>query len=112
MGAAPAASKNRNHGKCLGTNIGALHHVLLVADRHHDQNGWLYQPGYHLTELAQSNRVTVVKVGASAEDLPQDTAVLPSVDAHSTSRSRNVPSTNPEDVSMYHRLLSRVFGQN
>lgn len=89
-----------------------LRRVLLVADRHHDRNGWLYQPGYHLTELAQSNRVTVVKVGASAEDLPQDTVVLPSVDAHSTSRSRNVPSTNPEGVSMYHRLLSRVFGQN
>ena len=37
--------------------------MVLVADRHHDQNGWLYQPGYHLTELAQSNRVTEVKVG-------------------------------------------------
>ncbi len=47
--------------------------MVLVAGRHHDRKGWLYQPGHHLTELAQSNRVTVVKVGASAEDLPQDT---------------------------------------
>ena len=85
-------------------------HVLLVADRHNEQHGWLYQPGHHLTELAQSRKVTVVKVGAAAVDLPQDTVVLPSVDAQSTSRSRIVPSTNPEDVSMYHRLLSRVFG--
>lgn len=99
---------------CAGETIAAgtamADHVLLVADRHHEQHGWLYQPGHHLTELAQSKKVTVVKVGAAAVDLPQDTVVLPSVDAHSTSRSRIVPSTNPEDVSMYHRLLSRVFG--
>jgi len=84
-------------------------HVLLVADRHHLDHNWLYQEGHHLTRAAQEGRVTVVSVGGSLSNLPNDTVSLPPLDLLSTSRTRLAPSTNPEDISMYHRLLARIF---
>ena len=84
-------------------------HVILVADRHHLDHSWLYQEGHHLTDAAREGRVTVVSMGGPLDNLPADTVSLPPLDLLSTSRTRLAPSTKPEDISMYHRLLFRIF---
>lgn len=94
----------------MGTALAS--HVLLVADRHHQDHEWLYKAGHQLTAPASEGRVTVVQVGGDLKDLPADSAAVPAINAMSTSKTRLVPSTGPEDLAMYHRLLARIYKQD
>lgn len=85
-------------------------HVLLVADRYHQGHGWLYQQGHQLSALARTEAVTVVAVGAEGEDLPADTVALPAPVSSRDSRTRILVPTDPESLTMYHRLAGRVYG--
>lgn len=85
-------------------------HVILVTDRHHRDHRWLYRPGHHLYELARAGRVTVVMYGAGAnEQLPADTCALPWLDVSSTSRERIHLPLDPESLTLFHRMLSRIY---
>ena len=93
----------------IATGTALADRVILVADRHLGDYGWLYQPGHHLTEKARAGHVTVVTVGDAGNSLPADMVALPNIGADTTARSRLIPSTAPEDLSMYHRLLVRLY---
>lgn len=101
-------------GTCPADTIAAAvalsSHVLLVADRYHQGHRWLYQSGHQLSEFAANQAVTVVPVGADGSGLPPDTVALPAPDNAHDSRTRISAPTDPESLTMYHRLLRRVYG--
>ncbi|WP_342318479.1 hypothetical protein [Corynebacterium mayonis] len=85
-------------------------HVVLVTDRHHQDHRWLYRPGHHLYDLASQGRVTVAMYGARAnEQLPADACALPWLDVSSTARERIRLPLDPESLTLYQRLLSRIY---
>lgn len=94
----------------IAAAVAVADHVLLIADRFHQGHGWLYRPGHQLSELAARQKVTVIPVGAEGRDLPEDTVALPAPDSRQDSRSRVTVPTDPESLTMYHRLIGRVYG--
>lgn len=99
---------------CLHDTISAgtalAKHVILVTDKHHTEHGWLYRKGHQLTQAANEGRVTVVRLGGGVSDnQTKDTFSMPSLDLSSTSRDRIHLPTDSASLTMYHRLLARLY---
>lgn len=87
----------------MGTSV--ADHIVLISDSHHIDHSWLYQPGHHLTEAANQDRVTVAMIGSPLmQKLPRDAIAFP--------RPNSPVPKDPASLSMYHEFLTRLYPQS
>ena len=93
----------------ISSGVAMANHVFLIADRHHAGHEWLYQPGHQLSTLARDNRVTVLTLGGQSKITTPDTIHLPRTGQGSDGRDPIDIPTDPESLTIFHRILSRVY---
>lgn len=93
----------------ISSGVAMANHVFLIADRHHAGHEWLYQPGHQLSTLARENRVTVLTLGGQSKITTPDTIHLPRTGQGSDGRDPIDIPTDPESLTIFHRILSRVY---
>ena len=93
----------------ISSGVAMANHVFLIADRHHAGHEWLYQPGHQLSTLARDNRVTVLTLGGQSKITTPDTIHLPRTGQGSNGRDPIDIPTDPESLTIFHRILSRVY---
>lgn len=64
---------------------------------------------WHISTLARDNRVTVLTLGGQSKITTPDTIHLPRTGQGSDGRDPIDIPTDPESLTIFHRILSRVY---